>query len=418
MYYPHNELNQSNQNTMKKTIILFIAMLITGIVFSQVKDISSDFDVEKQDSLVLSTCDGTPQYSNLVEESYRTLQYRTSIYGDLPEYGSGIRLGIYQVQAYSGPGASPKNLKILEEAVKKAKKFNVQLLSFPELYIPGYTLSPEEARKVAEYKDGPSITKSKELAKEYNMALLVPYAEKVDQPDGSKHYYDAIAVINEKGELLDSYRKTQLYGQQERDNWCFGTSNYPVHKIFGFPVGVLNCYECEFPELQRVLALNGAKLIVGPTAADNYYRLPDGDRSSVPYPDVSKILFPATAYANNIFFAYANRCGYEVRGTDAWHYRGNSIICGPHGDIIVAANHEQNTMLIADCLPAYYGMTHPAPKYYYLKDRRPGLYDALVEEKVKFLDTTDDPLKLDTDFLEGGYTYPEYIDGKEVPVKK
>ena len=92
---------------------------------------------------------------------------------------------------------------------------------------------------------------------------------------------------------------------------------------------------------------DGAKLIVGPTAADNYYRLPDGQRSSVPYPDISKILIPANAYANNIFFAYANRCGYEQRGEDQWHYRGNSIVCGPHGDIIVEANHEQNTMLIA-----------------------------------------------------------------------
>jgi len=345
----------------------------------------------------------TPVYNKKVTKSYRKLQYKISIYGELPELGEGIRLGVYQAQTAYGPGATAKNMARLEKVVKLAKAFNVQLLSFPELYVPGYSLSPETAKEVAEYKDGPAVTKARAIAKKYNMALLVPYAEKVDEKSGLK-YYDSIAVISEKGELLDSYRKTHLYGQQERDNWSFGTSDFPVHKIFGFPVGVLNCYECELPELHRILALKGAKLIVGPTAADGYYTLPDGKRSNVPYPDVSRILFPAAAYANNIFFAYSNRAGYEYRGKDEWHFRGNSIVCGPHGDIIVAANHEQDTMLIADCIPGYYGMTHPAPKYYYLKDRRPELYKELLKEKV--------------DFIKGGYTYPKYIDGREVKSKE
>jgi len=167
--------------------------------------------------------------------------------------------------------------------------------------------------------------------------------------------------------------------------------------------------------LQRILALHGAKLIVGPTAADNYYRLPSGERSSVPYPDIATLLIPANAYANNIFFAYANRCGYEIRGSDAWHYRGNSIICGPHGDIIVAADHEQNTLLIADCVPAYYGMTHPAPKYNYLQDRRPELYTPLIQGKATFYNPSIKPIDLKTILLNGDFTYPDYDGCKEVP---
>ena len=341
----------------------------------------------------------TPIYNKKVMDSYRKLQVKASVYENLPKEGEGIRLGVYQAEAACGEGAKEKNMERLEKAVKQAKAYKVQLLSFPELYIPGYAQTPESAKKVAEYNDGPSITKCRQIAKENNMALLVPYAEKVDKKSGTK-YYDSIAVINEKGELLDSYKKTQLYGQAERDNWSFGDSDFPVHKIFGFPVGVLNCYECEFPELHRILALKGAKLIVGPTAADRYYTLPSGKRSDVPYPDVSGVIFPAAAYMNNIFFAYSNRCGYEHIGKDKWHYRGNSIIIGPHGDVIVKANSEQDTLLIADCIPGYYGMTHPAPDYYYLKDRRPGLYKELIKRKVNF--------------KKGGYEYPEYIDGKEV----
>lgn len=393
---------------MKNLLLLLTFIFISvGVIAQQDSKSHDQIKLQKIDKQIAASNDGTPDYKLSVEQSYRKIQYKMSIYGDVPAPGSGLRLGIYQIEAACADGATVKNMELLEEAVKQAKKFDVQLLSFPELYVTGYTLSPEDAKKVAEYSSGPSITKAREIAKKFNMALIVPYAEKVDEDDGVTRYYDAIAVIKETGELLNSYKKTHLYGQQERDNWSCGTSDYPVYNIFDFPVGVLNCYECEFPELQRILALNGAKLIVGPTAADSYYRLPGGQRSAVPYPDISEILIPANAYANNIFFAYSNRTGYEKRGDDQWHYGGNSIICGPHGDVIVKANHEQNTMLVADCVPAYYGMTHPAPNYYYLKDRRPELYKKLTDEKVDFHNERGDKIDLETDFFKRGFFYKE-----------
>jgi predicted amidohydrolase len=392
---------------MKNAILLITFVVISALVYGQQGNSENQIKLQKLDAQIAASNDGTPDYKLSVQESYRKMQYKMSIYGNVPETGSGIRLGIYQIEAACADGATIKNMELLEEGIKQAKKFDVQLLSFPELYVTGYTLSPDDAKKVAEFKDGPSISKACELAKKYNMALIVPYAEKVNEADGVTRYYDAIAVIKETGELLNSYQKTHLYGQQERDNWSCGTSDYPVYNIFDFPVGVLNCYECEFPELQRILALNGAKLIVGPTAADSYYMLPNGQRSAVPYPDISELLIPANAYANNIFFAYSNRVGYEKRGDDQWHYGGNSIICGPHGDIIVNANHEQNTMLIADCVPAYYGMTHPAPNYYYLKDRRPELYKKLLDKSVNFINEQGDKTNLKTDFFKTGYEYEE-----------
>ena len=378
---------------MKKILMLVLFISCTTVIFAA--------------SAVTSDIDGTPDYRKSVKDSYRKLQIRTSIYDTLPKKGSGIRLGIYQAEAKCGPGASAANLLQLEQAVAVANKYNVQLLAFPELYIPGYTLSPDEAKKVSEFKDGKTITQVCKIAAKNKMALVVPYAEKAKDKNDELKYYDSIAVVNEKGILLTSYHKTHLYGQQERDNWSTGDGQYDVFSIFDFPVAVLNCYECEFPELSRILALKGAKLIVGPTAADNYYRLPKGERSKVPYPDVAKTLFQANAYANNIFFAYANRCGYEARGGDSWHYRGNSIVYGPHGDVLAEANHEQDTLLIADCIPAYYGMTHPAPNYYYLKDRRPALYGELVTNNVQFKAISPVNIDLKTKFGDSTYSYED-----------
>ncbi len=357
--------------------------------------------------------DGTPLYNSIVEQSYRKLQLRLSIYQELPPRGAGIRLGIYQAEADCGEGASEKNLQRLELAVRDAKKFDTQLLAFPELYIPGYTLDPEAARAVSEYLDGPSISRVRQIARDNNMGLIVPYGEKYDAPGGRTYYFDSIATIDERGELLDSYRKTHLYAQQERDNWDFGDSDFPVHRIHDFPVGILNCYECEFPELVRILALNGAKLIVGPTAADTYYRMPNKERSRVPYPDVSRVQFPAHAFANNLFFAYSNHCGFESRGGDAWHYRGNSIVYGPHGDVVISAQHQQDTLLIADCIPCYYGRTHPEPDFFYLKDRRPELYRQLVARKAAFVDISGDNADQNTNFWGGNFTYPETNDDKD-----
>ncbi|MEK6250030.1 MAG: carbon-nitrogen hydrolase family protein [Planctomycetales bacterium] len=386
---------------MKFYAVMAIILLATA------QNTAQQNTAQQTDALIQKSGDGTPEYRSSVEASHRSLQIKTSIYEAVPEKGSGLRLGIYQAQAASGKGATAKNMARLKRAVASAKQLRVQLLSFPELYVPGYTLSPQEARQVAEFQDGPSITEARSIAKANQMALLVPYAEKAQEAGGELKYYDSIAVINEKGELLTSYRKTHLYGQQERDNWSASNNPYRVWNIYGFPVGVLNCYECEFPELSRILALRGAKLIVGPTAADNYYRLPDGTRSKVPYPDVSGVLFPANAYTNNIFFAYSNRCGYEQRGDDIWHYRGNSIVCGPHGDVLVKAGHQQDTLLVADCVPAYYGMTHPAPNYFYLKDRQPALYEKLVSQNAEFLNIPSTKVTTNTDFLKGQYTYPK-----------
>jgi len=357
-------------------------------------------------TLIQEADDGTPLYGDTVLASFRRLQLKTSIYAAPPKRGGGIRLGIYQAEAAYGAGASEKNMARLEAAVAEARRFEVGLLVFPELYVPGYTLDPESAHGVAESKDGPSISRARRIAAENRMALVLPYAERAEDGDGRTRHYDSIAVIDETGALLDSYRKTHLYAQAERDNWDEGESDFPVHKLQGFPVGVLNCYECEFPELVRILALKGAKLIVGPTAADAYYRMPNGERSRVPYPDVSRVQFPAHAFANNLFFAYSNHCGYEARGGDVWHYRGNSVVYGPHGDTLVAAAHQQDTLLIADCVPANYGRTHPEPGFHYLKDRRPELYRQLVAREARFLDIANRDLTEETNLCDGAFTYP------------
>ena len=318
--------------------------------------------------------------------------FLTRIMHERPMTGEGIRFAIYQGERPVGtPEAVQDNLTKLEEIVRMAKQHDVQLISFPELYLEGYTLTAELVHTLAEPSHGPSITRVAEIAKAHQIGIICPYAER-EEYSGETRYYDAIALLDTNGDLLHNYRKTHLFGQTERANYSFGypegdTDPFRVCHVADFPVGLLNCYEAEFCELSRILALRGAKLIVIPTAADYYYRLPDGSRTTLPYPDITRSLLPAHAYENRCFIAYCNRCGSERVGEHTWRYQGNSIVCGPHGDVILAARPEE-TLLIVDIVPSAYGPTHP--EGHYLQNRRPELYQQLVAMHADF---------------DGGYVY-------------
>jgi predicted amidohydrolase len=176
---------------------------------------------------------------------------------------------------------------------------------------------------------------------------------------------------------------------------------YSVFAVNGMRVGVLNCYEAEFPELSRILALEGAQLVVIPTAADDYTVLRTGERTKTPYPDV-QFLIKSNEYHNGIFCAYSNRRNREtVDGKLVGEYLGNSCLADPHGNFLIpvyplptaredapGSGWNDQMLLIADCVPSFYGPTHPETMIHdkqtatnYLRDRRWNLYSRLVSQE-------------------------------------
>ncbi len=295
-----------------------------------------------------------------------------------PAPGEGLRLALWQGSGDAAtPAAVAENLERLEAVCALAAGWGAQLLAFPELYLSGYIVTPELAHRLAEPVEGPSLARVAAAARRHQLAVACPYPERA-WVAGQERFYDAIALFGPDGRLLRNYRKTHLWGPDEK--LCF-TPGYrfaeegpafTVQEVNGFRIGLLNCYEAEFPELSRRLALAGAQLVLIPTAADTWALLSNGIRTDRPYPDISRTLLPAHAFENHCFVAYANRCGEErVDGRVMAHYLGNSLLCGPHGDVLVAARPEP-TLLLADCLPAEYGPTHPTGTRY-LDDLRTDL---------------------------------------------
>jgi predicted amidohydrolase len=316
-----------------------------------------------------------------IDPPHAPLSYRlqASLRSEPPAPGEGLRLALWQGSGTAATAeAVADNLARLETVAAIAASHGAHLLAFPELYLSGYIVTPEAARQLAEPVDGPSLARVAATARRHGLALVAPYPERA-VVGGEERFYDAIALFGADGQLLRNYRKTHLWGPDEKRIWSPGYQfpeegpAFTVHDVHGVKVGLLNCYEGEFPELTRRLALLGAQLVVIPTAADEWSLLSDGCHTDRPYPDVSRTLLPAHAYENGCFVAYANRCGEEtVNGRAMACYLGNSVVCGPHGDALVAARPEA-TLLLADCLPAEYGPTHPLDTRY-LADLRPELY--------------------------------------------
>ncbi|MFE9435284.1 nitrilase-related carbon-nitrogen hydrolase [Streptomyces sp. NPDC006640] len=166
---------------------------------------------------------------------------------DAPAAGEGLQVALYQGQGPVGSReAVEQNLERLVEVTALAADCSCQVVVFPEKYTTGYAIGPEQCRELAEHREGPSIEHARLAAEENALAMVLPYPER----DGAA-FYDSISVIAPDGLVAANYRKTHLYGAAKQRNYSFGQDLPPVVSLNGIGVGVLSCYECEFPPLYQ-----------------------------------------------------------------------------------------------------------------------------------------------------------------------
>jgi predicted amidohydrolase len=168
--------------------------------------------------------------------------------------------------------------------------------------------------------------------------------------------FNSAVLIDRDGGVLLNYRKTHLYGDLDRSAFAAGDALAAVVAIDGVRVGVLVCYDIEFPEPARQLALAGAQLIAVPTALMD------------PSAWIAETLVPARAAENQVFVAYCNRVGVEGDLT----YVGRSCVAGPGGGDVFSAPRDEEMLLFADVEPA--AIDDARSRHHYLRDRRPALY--------------------------------------------
>jgi predicted amidohydrolase len=157
-------------------------------------------------------------------------------------------------------------------------------------------------------------------------------------------------MIDADGVVRGRHRKVHLYGDLDREQFLPGGRRPAAFDFRGSRVGMLICYDVEFPEAVRSLAVDGAGVIFVPTA------------NMTGAEEVQEILVRARALENNCAVVYANYCGAD----DVFEYNGLSEICGPDGEVLARAGAREEALVVAD-LPAGSSGT-------YLADRRADLY--------------------------------------------
>ncbi len=213
----------------------------------------------------------------------------------------------------------------LDTTAAQARAQGAELLLCPEMSLTGYQIGAPAVAALAEPADGALAQAVATLAQRHGIAIVYGYPEQNAQGKP----YNAVQFIGADGERLANYRKTHLFGDIDRAQFSPGPQASVVFEWNGWRLGLLICYDIEFPEPARDLALQGVDAILVPTA------------NMIDFDEVQRVLLPARALENRMFVAYANACGQEGDTT----YGGLSTACAPMGEVLRQAGRDEQLML-------------------------------------------------------------------------
>lgn len=256
-----------------------------------------------------------------------------------------MRLAAFQMVAKVADVAA--NLAMIEAAAAEAKARGVELLVAPELATTGYG-AKDAMRDLAEPADGAQAAALCGMAVKHGVALVAGFAERA----GDVIYNSAIFATPDGGRAV--YRKCQLYGRYERALFVPGDAAPKLTAFGGLKFGVLICYDVEFPELVRHLAIAGADVVLVPTAQPD---TPDA-------PFIAEKIVPVRAFENGIAIVYADHAGADGR----FGYAGRSCIALPDGSDAARAAPDGSEVIVADYEPSRFTQARTANPY--LSDRR------------------------------------------------
>jgi N-carbamoylputrescine amidase len=265
-----------------------------------------------------------------------------------------------------------KNVSNAEKLVRQAASKGAQIILIQELFESQYFCmdQKEELFELSKpFDNHPTIKKFSELAKELKVVLPVSFFEKANRA-----HYNSVAIVDADGSILGKYRKSHIPdgpGYQEKFYFNPGDTGFKVWNTKYAKIGVGICWDQWFPEAARSMVLNGAELLLYPTAIGGEPE-DDGFDSS----DMWQRAMIGHAASNQIPVIASNRIGTE-KGIDIENYfYGRSFVTNHTGDKIAEGSRDREEVLIgkinlseAETLRNVWGV---------FRDRRPELYKGLL----------------------------------------
>ena len=195
-------------------------------------------------------------------------------------------------------GEADTNRALAHDAIVDAADRGARVVVLPELVNSGYVFEGlDEALTLAEPLDGPTVSDWAGLAGQRDLVVVGGLCEREPEGDTLRN----TAVVVDPSGLRAAYRKAHLWDREGRV-FCAGDGPPPVVDTVHGRIGVVVCYDLEFPEWMRLPALAGAELVCAPVNWPREPR-PPGERPQ----EVVRV--QASASVNRMFIAVADRDG-------------------------------------------------------------------------------------------------------------
>lgn len=265
-----------------------------------------------------------------------------------------------------------QNLDKAESMVRRAAGEGAQVVLLPELFETPYFCQKEKAeyyRWASGLNTNPAIERFRKVARELEIVLPISFFEKKNNAR-----YNSVAVIDADGEILGIYRKSHIPagpGYEEKFYFNPGDTGFRVWQTRYGRIGVGICWDQWYPEAARCMALQGAELLLYPTAIGS-----EPQDSTVDSKEHWQICMRGHAAANLIPVLASNRVGVESEDDSIITFYGSSFIAGPTGNMIEFADREQETVILAR-----FDLDQTEQQrleWGIFRDRRPELYKLIV----------------------------------------
>ncbi len=275
----------------------------------------------------------------------------------------------FTVAALQCPLGGPRadNLARVEALVREAASRGANVILPPELFEGPYFCrveSPEWFAEARTLEDDEAVARMRALAKQLGVVIPVSFFERAGQA-----YFNSVAMIDDAGEVLGVYRKSHIPdgpGYEEKFYFRPGDTGFRVWPTRFGAVGVGICWDQWFPETARAMMLQGAEVLLYPTAIGSEPHEPDLDTR-----DPWQRAMIGHAVSNVVPVVAANRVGAE----DGQVFYGSSFIADGRGDKVAELGRTETGVVVHTFDRDALARTRAS--WGFFRDRRPELYGVL-----------------------------------------
>ena len=246
-----------------------------------------------------------------------------------------------------------ENVRTVREVL--AEHGNADLVVFPELFLSSYTVNGLD--ELALDLDGPEVESVAQAARENSATVIFGAPERI-----AAGIANSAICVDQHGDVVGSYRKTHLFGD-ERTAFVAGDELLIVD-INGLKVGLMICFDVEFPEVARALALAGADLLVTISA------------NMEPFGRDHEVFSTARALENGVPHLYVNQVG---RG-ETFTFPGGTMAVSADGDYLAVAGPAEEVIEYDLALSARSSAKPDELKPNYLEELRSPLPVAIADQ--------------------------------------